>query len=53
MVIDGIRRELEEVQETIEQGPLYPDVTAEEIRRHLAARYDFGSTQAWMRLSLM
>jgi glutamate/tyrosine decarboxylase-like PLP-dependent enzyme len=41
MIISRIRDEFEAVQEAIDAGPVYPDVTAAEIRSHLDARYDF------------
>ncbi len=43
MMIDGIRDEFERLQQNIQQGPVYPNVTAEEIRDHLTARYDFAN----------
>jgi glutamate/tyrosine decarboxylase-like PLP-dependent enzyme len=44
MIIDELRSEFEKVQEEIEQGPITPKVTAEEIRRYLGSRYDFRNT---------
>lgn len=41
MVMDEIRGEFENLQEQIQQGPIYPNVTPEEIRSYLASRYDF------------
>ncbi|MGA2250245.1 MAG: aminotransferase class V-fold PLP-dependent enzyme [Terracidiphilus sp.] len=42
MFIDPIRREFEATQALIDQGQVWPDVSPEEIREHLAARYDFS-----------
>ena len=41
MLIDAIHGEFENLQEKIQQGPIYPNVTPEEIRSYLASRYDF------------
>jgi glutamate/tyrosine decarboxylase-like PLP-dependent enzyme len=41
MVIDEIGRDFEQLQVEIEKGPILPNVTAEEIRAYLGARYDF------------
>ncbi|MGC2163420.1 MAG: pyridoxal-dependent decarboxylase [Silvibacterium sp.] len=42
MVIDQLRSDFERLQEDLQQAPILPNVTAEEIRSHLASRYDFG-----------
>lgn len=42
-MIDSIESAFAELQDAIQRGPIYPDVTPEEIRQHLAARFDFGS----------
>ena len=41
MMIDGIRSDFEKLQEELLAGPIYPNVTSEEIRQHLTSRYDF------------
>lgn len=41
MIIDNIREDFAELQSRIADGPILPNVTAEEIRAHLAGRYDF------------
>jgi glutamate/tyrosine decarboxylase-like PLP-dependent enzyme len=41
MMIDEIRNDFERLQEDLQQGPIVPNVTAEEIRSYLASRYDF------------
>lgn len=41
MIQDAISVEFERVGQTIEQGPLYPQVSVEEVRTHLKSRYDF------------
>ncbi len=46
MVIDQIQSEFERLQEEIQQGPIVPNVTPEEIRVYLASRYDFSKTMA-------
>ena len=42
MVIDEIRGDFAKLQEDIHEGPIVPHVTPEEIRSHLASRYDFS-----------
>ncbi len=42
MFIDPIRREFEATQALIDQGDVWPNVTVQEVRKHLAARYDFS-----------
>jgi glutamate/tyrosine decarboxylase-like PLP-dependent enzyme len=42
MQIDPIRDDFERVNAEIADGPVYPNVTAEEIRSYLASRYDFS-----------
>jgi hypothetical protein len=42
MFIDPIQDDFDRLQEEIQQGPIYPNVTAEEIRNHLASRYEFS-----------
>lgn len=44
MLIDELDDEFERLQSEIQDGPIYPNVTAEEIRQHLASRYDFKKT---------
>lgn len=46
MTIDEIRDNFEKLQGEIEQGPIVPNVTAEEIRSYLASRYDFSKKMA-------
>lgn len=46
MVIDEIRDEFARLQEKIGNSPIVPNVTAEEIRNHLASRYDFSKNMA-------
>lgn len=46
MMTDNIAGEFQRVQDAIEQGPLYPNVTVDEIRQHLAAKYDFGKEKS-------
>jgi glutamate/tyrosine decarboxylase-like PLP-dependent enzyme len=41
-MIDEIRTVFAAVQGEILRGPIYPDVTPEEIRRYLVSRYDFA-----------
>lgn len=41
MMIDEIRDEFEKLQEKLLEGPIYPEVTPDEIRDHLASRYGF------------
>jgi len=43
MVIEDIQRDFTRVQAEIQQGPIVPNVTAEEIRSHLTSHYDFSS----------
>ncbi len=42
MFIQPIHDEFETAKTAIDGGPIYPDVTAAEIRDHLASRYDFS-----------
>lgn len=42
MVIEDIQRDFARVQAEIQQGPIVPNVTGEEIRSHLASHYDFS-----------
>ena len=41
MRIDPIRNEFETLESAIADGPIVPNVTAEEVRAHLASRFDF------------
>jgi len=41
MFIQPIRDEFEKAKAAIDNGPIYPSVTAVEIRDYLASRYDF------------
>jgi glutamate/tyrosine decarboxylase-like PLP-dependent enzyme len=41
-MIDDIQCELAHAQERIDNGPITPEVSPEEIRRHLASRFDFS-----------
>lgn len=41
MRIDGIRSDFERLQEELLTGPIYPNATPEEIRKHLTSCYDF------------
>ncbi|HTV04866.1 MAG TPA: pyridoxal-dependent decarboxylase [Acidobacteriaceae bacterium] len=41
MVIDEIRNDFARLQDELLTGPIYPNVTPEEIRSHLASYYDF------------
>jgi glutamate/tyrosine decarboxylase-like PLP-dependent enzyme len=41
MQIDEIQSEFERLGSEIQNGPIFPNVTAEEIRSHLVSRYDF------------
>lgn len=43
MLIDELQSEFAKLQSDIRTGPVYPEVTAPEIRRHLATYYDFAS----------
>jgi len=43
MVIEDIQSDFTRVQAEIQQGPIVSNVTAEEIRSHLASHYDFSS----------
>lgn len=43
MLIDELQSEFAKLQHDIQTGPVYPQVTATEIRRHLATYYDFSS----------
>ena len=42
MFIDPIRHEFEATQALIDQGQVWPSIDPEEIREHLASRYDFS-----------
>jgi glutamate/tyrosine decarboxylase-like PLP-dependent enzyme len=46
MFIDQIRDDFERVESAIADGPIYPNVTAEEIRNYLTSRYDFSQTMS-------
>jgi aromatic-L-amino-acid decarboxylase len=46
LVFDEIQAEFARAEKDIEQGPIFPNVTAEEIRSYLASRYDFSKTMA-------
>jgi aromatic-L-amino-acid decarboxylase len=41
MTFDEIRRDIARLESDIASGPIVPDVTPQEIRGHLASRYDF------------
>lgn len=41
LLVDEIEKEFERLQREIHDGPIFPNVTAEEIREYLASRYDF------------
>lgn len=42
MLIEDIQSDFTRVQAEIQQGPIVPNVTAEEIRSHLKSHYDFS-----------
>ncbi|PYM80178.1 MAG: hypothetical protein DME13_23635, partial [Candidatus Rokuibacteriota bacterium] len=42
MALDEIRSLATKLESDIANGPIVPTVTPQEIRRYLAARYDFG-----------
>ena len=46
MLFDQLRDEFAALESEIADGPIVPNVTAEEIRAHLASRYDFKRTIA-------
>src|SRR5579859_7068097 len=46
MLLDEIRCNFGMLQDEIQQGPIVPNVTAEEIRSHLASNYDFSKATA-------
>jgi glutamate/tyrosine decarboxylase-like PLP-dependent enzyme len=46
MLIDQIRNKFTTVESEISGGPVFPNVTAEEIRTYLESRYDFTRTMA-------
>jgi glutamate/tyrosine decarboxylase-like PLP-dependent enzyme len=46
MTFDELGRAVVELESAIASGPIVPQVTPEEIRRHLASRYDFGKPVA-------
>jgi len=41
-MLDAIQEELAAAQERIDQGPITPEVSPEEIRSHLSSRFDFS-----------
>ena len=41
MRIDQIRNEFESVERTVADGPIVPNVTAEQVRTHLSSQFDF------------
>lgn len=41
MISDIIARETESVRSAIDSGPIYPDVCADDIKRHLESKYKF------------
>jgi hypothetical protein len=45
MVIDEIGCDFEQLQTDIANGPILPNVTAEEVRDYLCSRYDFKRAQ--------
>ena len=46
MIVDEIRRVTGAIERAVAAGPIVPQVTARDIRAHLASRYDFGAPQA-------
>jgi glutamate/tyrosine decarboxylase-like PLP-dependent enzyme len=42
-MLGAIQKELARAQERIDNGPITPEVSPEEIRSHLASRFDFSS----------
>ena len=42
MIIDEIHGEFVRLRDETRKGPIYPEVTAEEIRTHLDVRYNFS-----------
>src|SRR6266850_1109353 len=46
MVLDEVRSLVTKLQDDIENGPIVPNVTPQEIRDHLASRYDFTKPMA-------
>lgn len=50
MTIDEIRSDFARVEAEIQRGPIVPSVTPEEIRSHLASRYDFSKAQSLERV---
>jgi glutamate/tyrosine decarboxylase-like PLP-dependent enzyme len=46
MNIDELQDDFANLQDEIQQGPVVPNVTPDEIRSHLASRYDFGKAIA-------
>ena len=46
MLFDQLRDEFATLESEIADGPIVPNVTAEEIRAYLASRYDFKRTIA-------
>ncbi len=46
MVIDEIQRDFARLQTEIQQGPVVPNVTPEEIRSYLASRFNFKKAMA-------
>jgi len=45
MVIDEVGSDFEQLQTDIANGPILPNVTAEEVREYLSSRYDFNRPQ--------
>ena len=45
-MIDEIRNDFTKLQDELLKGPIYPNVTPEEIRCYLASRYDFTKAMA-------
>src|SRR2546430_17313999 len=41
MALDEVRSVATKLQDDIENGPIVPNVTPQEIRRHLTSHYDF------------
>lgn len=46
MIVDTIQDHFEKVQSELANGPILPNVTAEEIRTYLGSRYDFKKTMS-------
>jgi glutamate/tyrosine decarboxylase-like PLP-dependent enzyme len=45
MMVDAIRRAVADIGRGVAAGDIVPDVSARDIRGHLASRYDFGAPQ--------